>query len=180
MPYPLGNDDGSYTGDVQNLMGGLGQNPTTFNTSTTNPTPGGGVQKPDSIWIDLGLQPILWNGKWIKPLVAPLIVDTEGRLNVNAHGNNRNAGKHTSGIGAGPWEVNPNPVQAVNAAALLGENETSGSAPPGTGAYRIVYGRYATTKANSYGITSPQYGTPNSHYFTPTGNGLCNCPLLLW
>lgn len=42
----------------------------------------------DSVWIDIGM-PSFTNeeGKIVKPLVAPLIVDLDGRLNVNAHGN---------------------------------------------------------------------------------------------
>lgn len=41
----------------------------------------------DSVWIDVGL-PVMAgpNGKLVKPLVAMLIVDMDGRLNVNAHG----------------------------------------------------------------------------------------------
>ena len=41
----------------------------------------------DSLWIDLGLPVILSpEGKLLRPLVAPLIEDLSGRLNVNAHG----------------------------------------------------------------------------------------------
>ncbi|RIL10399.1 hypothetical protein DCC79_08130 [bacterium] len=41
----------------------------------------------DSVWIDVGL-PVMNgpNGKLVKPLAAMLIVDMDGRLNVNAHG----------------------------------------------------------------------------------------------
>jgi len=44
--------------------------------------------KPDSIWVDLGL-PLLTTptGKIIRPLIAPMIEDLGGRLNVNAHDN---------------------------------------------------------------------------------------------
>jgi hypothetical protein len=82
------NADGTYTGDLQNLPGGVG------------------VQKNDSIWIDIGLPPItLPNGKRVKPLVAALILDLNGSLNLSIHGNQLNAGVHTSGAGIGPWEV---------------------------------------------------------------------------
>ncbi|WP_428304900.1 hypothetical protein [Lacipirellula sp.] len=41
----------------------------------------------DSVWVDVGL-PVMAgpNGKLVKPLAAILIVDMDGRLNVNAHG----------------------------------------------------------------------------------------------
>ena len=82
------NPDGTYTGDVQNLRGSVG------------------VQKNDSLWIDIGLPPITApNGKRYKPLVAPLIVDLDGLLNLSIHGNRLNGGAHRSGNGLGPWEV---------------------------------------------------------------------------
>ena len=48
-------------------------------------TDGDGI--PDAIWLDFGF-PVraLPDGRLVKPLVAPLIVDLDGRLNVNAHG----------------------------------------------------------------------------------------------
>ena len=43
---------------------------------------------PDSIWVDLGLPEMTdASGNRVKPLVAVLCVDLDGRLNVNAHGN---------------------------------------------------------------------------------------------
>ncbi len=43
---------------------------------------------PDSVWLDFGL-PVRTDkdGRIYKPLVAPLVVDLDGRLNVNVHGN---------------------------------------------------------------------------------------------
>ena len=41
----------------------------------------------DSVWIDAGFSPTTdESGRLIKPLIAPLIIDLDGRLNVNAHG----------------------------------------------------------------------------------------------
>lgn len=42
---------------------------------------------PDSVWIDIGL-PVQQteDGRWYKPLVAMLVEDLDGRLNLNAHG----------------------------------------------------------------------------------------------
>ena len=42
---------------------------------------------PDSVWVDIGL-PLITSpeGKLLRPLIAPMIEDTGGKLNVNAHG----------------------------------------------------------------------------------------------
>ncbi len=69
-----------------------------------------GGSKNDSIWIDLGIpKKQLPDGRWYKPLFAPLIIDLDGRVNINAHGNIRGAASgfwHVSNQGWGPWEVN--------------------------------------------------------------------------
>ena len=81
--FPFPEDLG---GDVKNLIG-----------------PGGN----DSVWLDLGF-PVLTHsdGRRYKPLFAPLVVDLDGRVNLNVHGNVRGAGGgHVSNQGWGPWEV---------------------------------------------------------------------------
>ena len=56
----------------------------------------------DSVWVDLGL-PVFTSreGKLLRPLVAPMIEDLGGRLNLNAHGNSQLfanvSGKQSSG-----------------------------------------------------------------------------------
>lgn len=101
------NADGTYTGDVCNLRGGVGP------------------WKNDSLWLDIGLPPITApDGRRYKPLVAPLIVDLDGLLNLSVHGNIMGTGGvHRSGGGLGPWEVSlerafaafgGNPVEARN------------------------------------------------------------------
>ncbi|MFO0799020.1 MAG: hypothetical protein U0804_16250 [Gemmataceae bacterium] len=89
--YPRPNADNSTTGDVFSSIGNVG------------------VQKNDSILIDFGATAFEWprgSGKLVKPLAAVLVTDTDGFLNVNAHGNVRDAGNHASYHGFGPWEIN--------------------------------------------------------------------------
>ena len=67
----------------------------------------------DAVWIDLGVTPSSApSGKKYKPLFAFTILDLDGRVNVNAHGNihGRNLtgtvnGTHASRHGMGNWEV---------------------------------------------------------------------------
>jgi hypothetical protein len=89
--FPFADDAG---GDVKNLIGAPGGN--------------------DSVWLDLGY-PVMTapNGRKFKPLFAPLVLDLDGRLNVNVHGNIRGAdATHVSNQGWGPWEVALNRVFA--------------------------------------------------------------------
>src|SRR5262249_55534636 len=61
----------------------------------------------DSIWLDLDF-PVREtpDGRKFKPLFAPLVLDLDGRVNVNVHGNTRGRGRrHVSNQGWGPWEV---------------------------------------------------------------------------
>jgi hypothetical protein len=108
-PVPA-SEAGYYTGDVQNLPGGF------FMSSAGQPA----VARNDSIWIDTG-EPVfrLPSGMRVKPLIAPLILDLDGRLNLNAHGNVLNAGSHVSGQGFGPWEINLSKVLGTDAATVL-------------------------------------------------------------
>ena len=56
------------------------------------------------------------DGRKYKPLFAPLIVDLDGRVNLNVHGNVRGAnGGHVSNQGWGSWEVGLNRVLTEDA-----------------------------------------------------------------
>lgn len=43
----------------------------------------------DSIWLDIGMSPVTIGNAQVQPLVAMMIVDLDGRVNLNAHGNSR-------------------------------------------------------------------------------------------
>ncbi|MBX9585547.1 MAG: hypothetical protein K2X87_35010, partial [Gemmataceae bacterium] len=80
----------TYTGDVQNLTGGVA------------------VQQYDSILLDIGAKEQRLGPRLIKPLVAVLVTDLDGLLNLTAQGNAAgNGGSHASAQGFGRWEVNP-------------------------------------------------------------------------
>ncbi|MCE9563896.1 MAG: hypothetical protein K8U57_17780 [Planctomycetes bacterium] len=106
------NADGTVTGDVQNLPGGF------FNATSG----GAGVARYDSIWIDTGLPAFsLPNGKRVKPLIAALILDLDGRLNLSMHGNVLNGGIHSSGQGFAPWEISLEKAMAANPPTFAAE-----------------------------------------------------------
>ena len=65
----------------------------------------------DSVWVDAGLGVITGpDGKLVKPMVALLVVDLDGRLNVNTHG---------SGELASPW----NPTTPITVAGGFNTND---------------------------------------------------------
>jgi hypothetical protein len=108
FPYP-----GDRWGDVKNLQG----------------YPGGN----DSIWMDIGA-PVLTgpDGRKYKMLVAPLVLELDGRLQLNAHGNimgqQGTQVVHASNMGLGPWEVNLG-MNALAGAGVLSATDPNTNAP---------------------------------------------------
>jgi hypothetical protein len=83
FPFPPANPDGTYTGDVQNIV-------------YTD-----GMQQNDAVWINAGLPVVQWRGRNMIAIVAPTILALDGRVNANVAGNT----KGTSTNGFGPWEI---------------------------------------------------------------------------
>jgi hypothetical protein len=148
---------------------------------------------PDSVWLDLGL-PVQQsaNGRKFKPLFAFLVVDCDGKLNLNAHGNVANvllspAGHadfdlvgNVLGQGYSPGEVALQnvfkDVTALPAYALLsgvGANEyywLLTGRPSGGGPATPIAGRYGETFLIG-GPTPPQAGKTNEDTTPPTTSG---------
>jgi hypothetical protein len=107
----------------------------------------------DSIWIDIGA-PVMTmaDGRKYKMLVAPLILDLDGRLNLNVAGNVLGAGhSHASNQGWGAWEMNP--AKALNAPIAPQEWKN------------LFVGSSYTNTTNNYGRYGPNVlpdGTPPS------------------
>jgi hypothetical protein len=157
-------------GDVKNLPGPgyLYKDPTSGNLTYANN---------DSVWMDLGA-PVMTapNGTKFKALFAPLILDLDGRINLNVAGNVRGwepnmtaSGNppHVSNQGWGPWEMNlgyvlpqPNASGAPEWAGLF----------LGNGPYQ---GRYGQDLQPSASGTSAQQGT-TPHFYGQVDFDGCN------
>jgi hypothetical protein len=158
--YAGGGDVG---GDVKNLAGGTGY-------SISGTTPGTN----DSIWLDLG-SPIrtMPDGTMYKPLYAPLIIDLDSHLNINAHGNMANLRGldatntvptigHYSNQGWGPWEVNLSTV-------LEGPNNEWTNLFLGNST-QTIHGRYGTGLAARPTVPQALMGQPGTtpHFYSQT------------
>ncbi len=170
FPTVAMNADGTYTGDVSNLK---------FLT---------GNQKNDSLWMDLNLPIKEWRGKRYKAMVAPLVLDLGGKIDLRVAGNNRGAGGASgSNAGWGPWEVTPNGVlggSAADTAALVNLRQTganpAGAATPmdrfrGLSTGTLNGGRmtaqYARIDASGTGTGGPDaMALPGAGLFSPFPN----------
>ena len=101
FPAVPANADGSYTGDLEQLEGKQ-------------------VRQNDSLWLDLDLPVHKWRGRFYKPLIAFLIIDLDGRINVNVAGNRRGiSSRHASNQGWGDWEMDLRQIFQFNEASKL-------------------------------------------------------------
>jgi len=113
----------------------------------------------DAQWLDPDLPVRTWRGKNYKPLIAMLIVDLDGRINLNTAGNyfldNTRIPPqmvHASNQGVGPWEVNvsrvlltyppptvPQPIPVPFARPDEGAQLLLGTSPTAQGRYGISW-----------------------------------------
>jgi len=112
---PLPNPDGSF-GDVENLEGKL-------------------QHQHDSVWIDIDAPVHSWRGRFYKPLFAFLIVDLDGRFNLNIAGNRGRgaalaSSTQTSHQGLGPWEMDIDHVLGIGKSTAVLKRRYSGNGQP--------------------------------------------------
>lgn len=165
FPYP--DADGM---DVKNLEG----------------YPGGN----DSIWIDVG-SPVYTalDGRKYKIMVAPLILDLDGRINVNVAGNVMGVGgAHGSNQGWGPWEVNlskallgapsaPGNASAITEAQQINKGYSAGGALLLPGVYGISGIPGGSGTLPTVDLISPTYSMLDFNAKSETGAG--NAPISL-
>ena len=158
---------GTVTGDVQNLAGGVG------------------VQQNDSLFLHTGTRPLAWNGKFVVPLVAALVLDQDGLLNLNVHGNIRGGVSPAarSWGGYGPWEVNPAAVlgAAESEAVVRGRLGTSGTVarrdPNGSAPtlQQLFFDR-SGSRIPGYSLVNWDAGGSNPQFQVPNFGGPGNNP----
>lgn len=161
FPYPPPNSDGSVTGDVQNLPGGVG------------------VQQNDSFWMNIGLPVItLPGGQKVQPLVAPLVLPLNGLFNLNAHGNVYYSGAQNSYAGYGPWEVNMGYVLPDAANIINGNAPNIGRGPyqQYIGTNSRAYAPYSAAPLPSYSPVAWNNTVIGSPIAYPTGNTISGLP----
>jgi hypothetical protein len=157
------NADGSYTGDVANMK---------FIT---------GSQQNDSLWMDAGGPVLKWRGKFYKAMVAPLVLDLSGRVNLSVAGNLRNTNNTLTGVyphgsnqGWGPWEVNPRWLGNATSDPTFNTTFTDTDL---TTLVQRRYGTSATPQVDPYtGVASTTrinrgFQPPLSSRIDPDGNG---------
>lgn len=161
---PLPTDHPNFTGSnpaavFSNLMSFLTDGPWDVDTD------GDGI--PDAIWLDVGLPPIMIDGKMHKRLVAYHVLDMDGRLNVNVHGNKKNDGKDGNGGTDANGDIATIGVGMGTAEVRLdhGLSVLSGTAA------NVMNGRYGDDNEPGIGLSDTElhpftagYFTENNHY----------------
>ena len=117
----------------------------------------------DSIWIDVG-SPVFKSadGRKYKIMIAPLILDLDGKINLNVAGNVMGSLKdplnpHASNQGWGPWEVNPARIaQSVEVQTMINSYSN-----PNTGIIQLP-GRYTNTLRIPAGADGSTVNYPSS------------------
>ncbi len=132
-------------GDVKNLVG--------FGNSNVN----------DAIWMDLGYpEQTTSDGTKFVPLFAITVVDRDGCINLNSHGNIRGAANaHASNQGWGRWEVNPIMLAPANQAEFVATLFTGSPNAPS-----VPHGRYGRDgRPNQSGTIAPSGLAPRIYSF---------------
>ncbi|HZZ73759.1 MAG TPA: hypothetical protein VFE24_16020, partial [Pirellulales bacterium] len=165
-----------------------------------------GTGVPDSVWVDVGF-PIQTHkdGRLFKPLVAYLVLDMDGRLNVNAHGNptqlspqsppngayagNTPPSPLTRGLGIGPAEVDLTKALTTTEAQYLMQGSGSNEGRYGKDGVPNITGRDPTQASSPlspfnykfFEYPADYYGGAPSSFGSPpdlTGNGFVAIDLL--
>jgi hypothetical protein len=154
FPYP--EDTGTPGGDVKNLVGTAGGN--------------------DAIWMDLGAPVMIMpDGRKYKMMFAPLIMDLDGKLNVNAHGNIRGANSASlSNQGFGPWEVNLEWLTKTTGTGTTTEwaNLFTGRVASGTTVTK--WGKYGPNQLPTNGTSSAAGGSGIPYFYAPVDYDAAN------
>ncbi|HEY7309081.1 MAG TPA: hypothetical protein VH643_06890, partial [Gemmataceae bacterium] len=132
----------------------------------------------DSIWMDIGA-PVMTapDGTKYKMLVAPLIIDLDGRINLGTAGNILGPGNtHVSNQGFSGWEVNLAKVlygdmlPPTNAPAPVEYQGLILGKPSGSG--NTIWGKYGMNGTPSTPGANAPSGTPAHSYAPGDVNGL--------
>ena len=111
----------------------------------------------DSIWVDLGL-PIFTSpeGKLLKPLIAPMIEDLSGKLDVNAHSNYALIGLGAGLTGIGSDLAGSPPLPFLFRGQGFGPAEIAIPAPTSNDLARLLSSRYRPA------LRPPNVNTPGA------------------
>ena len=138
----------------------------------------------DGIWMDIGLPSLTHDqGVHFKPLISYTVVDLDGRINLNAHGNLRQSDPQLEtldllglqdlaelpllhrGQGFGPPEINPAPL-LLGATPSIISQRYGADGLPGEAGVRDVWSNYKLFGYPDISSTSVIPGTVDGHFGT--------------